>query len=300
MILGQISIIVVSYNSAKLLPACFASLATTNDDNYQVIVVDNASNDGSAELVRQAYPYVMLIANQVNLGFGAACNQAMQAATGEYFLFLNPDVQITPMWLSILRQHLQQYPQAAIICPTTLYPNQAPPIRQGVAITAAVPGCAMLFRRSAWQAIGGFDPHIFLYWEDTELCWRAWLLGWQVLEDFEAVVIHERGGSGGGERWLVESSKNGLYSYLKLRPWRAVFGYSLRMVVKTIVVSLRQRNVVLFKVWAWHVRQLKQTLSARRAIQTQITADRSQIEGLIKQHLARGKRERNERIRGAR
>ncbi|ABX03468.1 MAG TPA: glycosyltransferase family 2 protein [Herpetosiphon sp.] len=292
MIPGQISIIIVSYNSAALLPACFASLAMTNDDNYQLIVVDNASSDGSAELVRQQYPHVQLIANQHNQGFGAACNQGMAAATGEYFLLFNPDVQITPNWLTLLRQHLATNPQAAIICPTTLYPNQALPTRQGVAITAAVPGCAMLLRRSAWQAIGGFDPAIFLYWEDTELCWRAWLLGWQVLEDFEALVVHERGGSGGGQRWLVESSKNGLYCYLKLRPWSAVLGYSLRMLAKTAIVSLRQRNLAMLNIWLWHGRNLKQTLATRRAIQAQITADRSEVEGLIKQHLARGKQER--------
>ncbi len=293
MIPSQISIIIVSYNSAELLPACFASLATTNDDNYQLIVVDNASSDGSANLVRQQYPDVLLIANQHNYGFGAACNQGMAAASGEYFLFFNPDVQITPNWLTILRQHLQANPKAAIICPTTLYPNQAPPTRQGVAITAAVPGCAMLLRRSAWQAIGGFDPTIFLYWEDTELCWRAWLLGWQVLEDFEAVVVHERGGSGGGQRWLVESSKNGLYSYLKLRPWSAVLGYTLRMVAKTVVVSVRQRNLAMFKLWIWQLQNLKQTLITRRTIQAQVTADRNAVERLIKQHLARGKQERS-------
>ncbi|MFD3162898.1 glycosyltransferase family 2 protein [Herpetosiphon sp. NSE202] len=297
MISGQISIIIVSYNSVELLPACFASLATTNDDNYQLIVVDNASSDGSAELVRQHYPQVTLIANQHNHGFGAACNQGMEVATGEYFVFFNPDVQITPNWLTILRQHLHEHPQAAIICPTTLYPNQAPPTRQGVAMTAAVPGCALLLRRSAWQAIGGFDPKIFLYWEDTELCWRAWLLGWQVLEDFEALVVHERGGSGGGQRWLVESSKNGLYSYLKLRPWSAVFGYSVRMLAKTVIVSLRQRNLAMFKLWIWHLKNLKQTLATRRAIQAQVTADRNAVERLIKQHLARGKRERNARMK---
>ena len=137
-------------------------------------------------------------------------------------MFLNPDVFVTPDWLAILVRRVAEYPDAAIICPTTLYPDQPVPIATtAVEESAAVPGCAMLMPRAAWQELGGFDERIFLYWEDTELCWRAWLLGRRVLADLEALVYHERGGSGGGgRRWDAEQIKNGLYTYLKLMRWR--------------------------------------------------------------------------------
>jgi N-acetylglucosaminyl-diphospho-decaprenol L-rhamnosyltransferase len=113
-------------------------------------------------------------------------------------VFLNPDVFVTPGWLAILVRRMAEHPDAAIICPTTLYSDQPTPIATAVVEeSAAVPGCAMLMPRADWQALGGFDEQIFLYWEDTELCWRAWLLGRRVLVDLEALVYHQRGGSGG-------------------------------------------------------------------------------------------------------
>ena len=290
----MISLIVITYNSRPLLPAFLAALATTDDHDYETIVVDNASSDGTVELLRAEHMNVRLIANEHNVGFGAACNRGMLAAHGDFFIFMNPDVLVTPPWLTVLRRNMAEHPDAAISCPSTLYPHETRSSATGVANTAAVPGCALMLRRTAWEQIGGFDEAMFLYWEDTELCWRAWLLGWRVLEDLEAVVYHERGGSTGGGRWEAEVAKNALYAHLKLRRWRAVVGFALRLLAKT-GLRLGRGQTALLGAWWWNLRHLPATLRSRRTILRQRRANRTQIERLIALHTERGRRERRER-----
>lgn len=291
-----ISLIVVTYNSRALLPAFLATLATTTDSHYEVIIVDNASQDGTLEWLRATHPSIHVVAHLQNVGFGAACNSGMAVARGEAFITMNPDVQITPPWLTILRQHLHAYPDAGIICPTTLYPDQAPPpVSLPVAPTAAVPGCALMLRRTTWQEIGGFDEQMFLYWEDTELCWRAWLLGWRVLEDFVALVYHQRGGSTGEGRWQAEAAKNGLYTHLKLRRWRWVGLFALRLAAKTVLALGRERRTDLLHAWWWNLRHLPTTLRSRHAIMQRRKGDESDLDELITVHTRRGHRERNQR-----
>jgi len=135
---------------------------------------------------------------------------------------------------------------------------------------------------------------MFLYWEDTELCWRAGLLGWQVLEDFEALVYHERGGSSGGARWAGEAAKNGLYAHLKLRRWGAVARFAARLAAKTGLGLLRGETALL-GAWGWNLRRLPATLRARRQLLRRARGDRRRLEALIEAHARRGRRERRER-----
>ena len=292
------SLIVVTYNSAELLPAFFEALATTKDISYEVIVVDNASQDGTPALVAERYPHVRLLANHENIGFGRACNQGARAARGELLVFLNPDVIVTPGWLAILARRPAEYPDAAIICPTTLYPDE-PPRAWSVPVEemAAVPGCALAMPRAAWEALGGFDERIFLYWEDTELCWRAWLLGWRVLADLDAYVYHERGGSTGGRRWDAELTKNGLYTYLKLMRWRRVIPFAALLAAKTLIKLVRWRQPELLAAWSWNVRHLGFTLALRRELVCRRRGSPAELERRIAVHAQRGRALRQERRR---
>jgi len=257
-----VSLIVVTYQSATLMPAFFEVLAQTRYPNYEVLVVDNASGDGIAEVVARLRPETRVICNRQNVGFGRACNQGAQAAQGDVLVFLNADVLTTPDWLD----NLVAQPDVAVLCPTTLYPGQTrPKPTAAFAESAAVPGCAMVMPRWAWQALGGFDERIFLYWEDTELCWRAWLHGWRVLVDLEAEVYHERGGSGGGQRWDAEQMKNGIYTHLKLLRWRMVVPFLLSSAVKTVAKRVLRGQHGLHESWCWNWRHLGVTLSQRRA-----------------------------------
>jgi GT2 family glycosyltransferase len=292
------SLIIVTYNSANLLPACLHALAETKEAPYEVIVVDNASQDGTPALVAERYPLVRLLANHENVGFGRACNQGARVARGQLLVFMNPDVIVTPGWLATLARRPDEYPDAAIICPTTLYPDESPRAwPMPVAETAAVPGCAMAIPRAAWEALGGFDERIFLYWEDTELCWRAWLLGWRVLADLEAYVYHERGGSTGGRRWDAELTKNGLYTYLKLMRWRRVIPFAMLLAIKTVVKFARWRRPELLGAWIWNIQHLGFTLAQRRELARQRRGSPADLERRIALHTRRGRALRHARRR---
>ena len=312
-----VSLIVVTYRSAAHLPGFFAALAATRYAPYEILVVDNASPDGTARLVAERFPQARLIANAENAGFGRACNQGARAARGEYLVFLNPDVTVTPGWLDTLVRHMAAHPDAGIICPQTLYPDEAGrgtwdrglggetaarapsprPQAPGVAETAAVPGCALMVRRAAWQALGGFDEAFFLYWEDTDLCWRAWLLGWRVLEDLEAHVYHERGGSAGGGRWDAERTKNALRTYLKTMRWRSALPFAAATLVKSLAKIALRRARGLPGAWAWNARHLGETLARRRELARARRIDPATLERLADAHARRGRKERRSRAR---
>jgi GT2 family glycosyltransferase len=279
-----VSLIVVTYNSASLLLAFFTTLTDTAYAPYEIIAVDNASTDATLSTLA-AHSGVRVLAQPHNLGFGRACNLGAAAAHGELLIFLNPDVTFTPGWLARLVATAAQRPDAAILCPDTRYPHEGaqmpenPPIEEW----AAVPGSAMLVRRSDWQALGGFDEQIFMYWEDVDLCWRAWLAGCTVLIDRGAIVFHTRGGSGGGTRWAAEAAKNGLYVHLKLMRWRYSLTFIARLAVTTLVRGLRGRPGMA-EVWLWNLRQLRQTLATRRAIRATRMIDPARLERLARQH----------------
>ncbi|HEU5088975.1 MAG TPA: glycosyltransferase family 2 protein [Roseiflexaceae bacterium] len=286
--------IVVTYNSAPLLPAFFGSLAAAGRQPREIIVVDNGSRDGTAQLVAANYPHARLLANSANTGFGHACNQGAAIATGDLLAFLNPDVTFTPGWLATLEAHLQASPRAAIVCPETLHYGQVPSLPcagQELEAVAAVPGSAMLVRRAAWQAIGPFDERIFLYWEDTELCWRAWLLGWQVFVDHAAHVFHARHASGGGKAWAAEAAKNGLYTHLKLMRWRRVAAYAGRLALKTVLAPR-----VFWTAWRGNLAGLGATLAARRSLMRRVQCDQRQLERMIDAHTRRQAIQKHERI----
>jgi N-acetylglucosaminyl-diphospho-decaprenol L-rhamnosyltransferase len=291
-----ISLIIVTYNSAALLPECLAAIASTTYSNYEMLVVDNASSDGTPQLVAERNPRVRLLPNSENIGFGRACNQGARAANGELLVFLNPDVAVTPDWLSILARHMADQPDAGILCPQTLYADQSPPTAPTpVADTAAVPGCAMLVRRAAWQQLGGFDERYFLYWEDTDLCWRAWLLGWRVLEDFEAYVYHERGGSAASQRWDTELTKNSLRTYLKTMRWRRAVPFAVLLAFNTMAKMLLLGQRDLLDAWIWNWRRLGETLALRRELARARRGNPADLERLIAIHQRRGRQARRGR-----
>ncbi|MCS7066436.1 MAG: glycosyltransferase family 2 protein, partial [Fimbriimonadales bacterium] len=114
----DLSLIIVSYNTRDLLRDCLESLLVPRPSplttySCEVIVVDNASSDGSAEMVQREFPVVRLIANAENRGFGAACNQGLQVAQGRYLLVLNADVRATPGALARLVEFMDVHPEAA-------------------------------------------------------------------------------------------------------------------------------------------------------------------------------------------
>ncbi|HVG98086.1 MAG TPA: glycosyltransferase family 2 protein [Chloroflexota bacterium] len=228
---ATITAVVPSYNVASLLERCLAALRQsdaelrTRGDRLDVVVVDNASRDGSADLVRQRFPRVTLVANPDNRGFGAACNQGA-AGAGEFVLFLNPDAEVAPGALSGLLSTLRARPGAAIAGPRLVYPDGSPqPTRRrfpslDVLLLESTPlewrrpgwgaleryrlrgqpevagpvdwlsGACLLLRTAAFAAVGGFDPEFFMYFEEVDLARRLAARGWECWYQPAAVVVH--------------------------------------------------------------------------------------------------------------
>ena len=230
----DISIIVVSYNTRAMTLNCLAALdAALEGDGVaaEIFVVDNGSADGSAAAVRGAFPGVRVIENARNAGFGAANNQAMRSAGGEFVLLLNSDAFVRPGAIGAMVRCLRDHPEAGAVGPRLLngdgslqrscykFPGPGRAAAEGLLLTAAFPnhrrlgdyrawdhaggrevgfviGACLLLRRAALDEVGMFDEDFFLYAEETDLCYRLRRAGWAVRFTPEAEVVHLNGGSG--------------------------------------------------------------------------------------------------------
>jgi GT2 family glycosyltransferase len=228
-----VSVVVVSYNVRSLLEQTLDAVGRSQDANVELIVVDNASSDGSAGLVDSRFPAAHLIRSERNIGFGAASNLGIAKANGEFVLFLNPDVAVDPRCLSELAGFLRLHPEGGAVGPKLLRPDGRPDLAARRAfptpavaffrvtglsrrfaqsrnlnrynlgylsddevheIDAGTAACLMV-RRSALDQIGGFDTDFFMYGEDLDLCLRLKERGWKIFYVPYAVAIHEKGAS---------------------------------------------------------------------------------------------------------
>jgi len=213
---ARATIVIVSYNTCDLLRSCLTALRT-HASQYPVIVVDNASADGSAAMVEREFPTVRVLRNSQNLGFGAANNRALAEITTDYLFILNSDTWLDSDPLPALSRTLDVNPNAAVVgCGVRSsdgtvqrsarhFPSASQCLRNLVALPDANPnslvdvdyvdGAAMLARTAALRGIDGFDQRFFLYFEDADLCRRLHDRGWRVLYDPVVHVVHHGGGS---------------------------------------------------------------------------------------------------------
>jgi N-acetylglucosaminyl-diphospho-decaprenol L-rhamnosyltransferase len=229
------AVAIVNANTCEHLRACLATVRA--EAPAEVVVVDNASADGSVAMVQADYPEVRLLTNATNLGYGAGANQALAACAAPYVLLLNSDTRLAPGALAALRLHLERHPRAAIVGPRLVNPdgslqascypfptplhtfleNSDAAVRVGRLVRGYFPvlrdsylrtwshtsarvvpwvkGAALAIRRTAFDAVGGFDPAFFMYSEDTDLCYRLALAGWEVHFAPVTTVVHVGGAS---------------------------------------------------------------------------------------------------------
>ena len=217
-----VSVIIVNYNAGHLLIKAVKSVI--NLPGVEVVVADNASTDQSfAKLESQVKASnLVLIDNHANLGFGKAVNQAVAKSQGDYIYLLNPDASLSATALSRMIQTAQTYQSRAIIAPRLENPDGSPQSscyrpqtignaikeywlgirgsyskylpkgKRPVAVHAAV-AAAWLVPRSVWDELGGLSDRFFLYFEDLDMCDRAYAQGVQVIYDPQAVVKHAHG-----------------------------------------------------------------------------------------------------------
>lgn len=204
--IDDVTVVVVTYNSAH----CIDGLAPTLAALPHVTIVDNASNDGTADAAAHAMPNALILRNQENRGFGAANNRALQQVKTPYALLLNPDCLPTPEFLAGLLAEAGQYPDAAIIAPHLIrrggevevsyrWPGthwrSRGPAAEGTCCVGFVCGAVMLLNMQVMREIGFFDEDFFLYYEDEDLCQRVFAKRKAILLAPHVTVTHLSRGS---------------------------------------------------------------------------------------------------------
>jgi N-acetylglucosaminyl-diphospho-decaprenol L-rhamnosyltransferase len=227
----DLSIVILNYNTREHLRTCLSALRPECTADVEVLVVDNASTDGSAEIVESEFPWVTLIRSPRNGGFAFGNNQALRRARGDAVLLLNPDTLMPAGGLAALRERLAAHPEAGIVGPKLLKPDggmhlacrrsfPTPPVAfyrvSGLSrlfprshvfgrynLTYLDPdqpmevdsvcGACMLVRRAVIENVGLLDERFFMYGEDLDWCLRAHHAGWTVRYEPSVVVRHQHG-----------------------------------------------------------------------------------------------------------
>lgn len=279
------SVLIVSYNTREMTLDCLRALKKAiNGIDTEIILVDNASADGSVEAVRAAFPEVRVIANTANSGFGAANNQAMAVASGEYFLLLNSDAFPEPEAIRELMDFMRANPKAGVTGPRTLnadgslqlscfrLPSPGYAWMENLWLTDGyrrwahdavrrvdfVIGACMLVRRAVYGEVGGFDERFFMYSEETDWQRRIHDAGWEIVFVPQARITHLGGASGAGNRAQVNrhffdsldayvKKHHGLTGLVSLRAAMAVGCLTRSMLWMAGALFPKRRGVALSK-----------------------------------------------------
>jgi len=205
-----VSIIIVNYCGKNLLEECLESLKYTDYKNYEIIIIDNNSSDGSIEFLNKNYPTVQVITLNKNYGFAEPNNIGAKVAKGKYLVFLNNDTKVTSNWLDELVKILQ-YDKTIVMGQSLLlfqdgtvdssgdfvdslgmaYSKHDVPEKMRYILSPRA--ACMIVRKDAFLDLGGFDESYFASFEDVELGWKAWLWGFKVMVNPKSIVYHKGG-----------------------------------------------------------------------------------------------------------
>jgi len=207
-----LSVIIANWNGARFLPRCFQSLRAQSLQDVQVILADNGSTDDSRPLTRRDFPEVDIVEFDANLGYADANNRAAASSTAPYLLFLNNDTHLDPAALATLISVAEARPDVAILAPQQRTYDGKGFLNVGMSVDLLgfpcignapenkvfyADGACLFIRREVFVALGGFDVGHFMFFEDADLCWRAWLWGYRMATVPQAVVFHKAGGTAG-------------------------------------------------------------------------------------------------------
>jgi len=281
----KLSIVIICWNDWKVIENCLRSIfENTNKIDFEVIVSDNGSTDGSIERIRTQFPLVRLIENGANLGFSKANNVGIRAATGDYVLILNPDTIIHPGALDRWIEFADQHPEAGgfgckVLNPDGTYQGTARPFptvrRALIAAFGLRPlgllgraflsdkyvgwngdqerdidwqsGCCVLVRGDLLKSIDGFDEQFFFHYEEVDLCYRVWQSGHSIRYTPTVTITHLGGQSVRRfpARFAIETTRNCYrYFYKHFGPAGA------RRCRQVILLNLRIRQA-LYGMLSW-------------------------------------------------
>ena len=205
---SRVTVVTVAYRSGAVIAECLRSVARAKS----VVVVDNASDDDSVGVARTALPGALLVINPINQGFGRANNQGVALAETEFALLINPDAEMEPGAVEQLVAAADRYPTAAIIAPAILNADGTRIVSHNVGLfdqahisgksrqppdgdicADFLSGAVLMVRTVAFREVGGFDPNIFLYFEDDDLCLKLRRAGYGLVQVPAAAARHKGG-----------------------------------------------------------------------------------------------------------
>jgi GT2 family glycosyltransferase len=263
---GDATVVVVTWNGAHLLPSCLDALLAERP--ARLLVVDNASTDGSASMLRERYPAVDVLAAPRNLGFAGGVDLALREVTTPYAVLVNNDAVVRPGFLAMLLGALAApkvgAAQAKLLLPDgrinsaggELLPDGYARDRGAGEIDddqydepaelAFGCGAALALRIDAVRAVGGIDPSYFLYYEDVDLCWRLRAAGYVVRYEPRAVAVHDAGATTGhaSARHIFYSERNRLLTLMKNAPRRSAWLAVLRFPLSTLSIAVHESRAV--------------------------------------------------------
>ncbi len=300
----DLSVVIVSWNVCDLLRRCLASLARSTQPatiSQEIIVVDNASTDGSVETLSPEFPHVHFVANTENRGFPAANNQGIRMARGRYVLLLNPDTEVLDGALEAMVAYADAHPDVGVIGPQLLDPDgsvQSSRRRFPTLATAFfestwlqpyaprrvlrryyvldhdddetievdwVKGAALMARRTAIEQVGPLDEGFFMYSEELDWCRRFREAGWRVIYLPTAQIVHYEGKS--SEQVLP--ARHIHFQTSKVRYFHKYAGRPTAEVLRMFILA----NYA----WQWGLEALKWLLGHRRALRTERMAAYAQV-----------------------
>lgn len=298
----KVSVIVITHNGKRHLKECFESLKKQTYKDFDAYLLDNASTDGSSDYVNKNFPWVKIIRFDKNYGFAEGYNRAIKIVDTEYVALLNDDTKVDPKWLEELVKAIESDKTLFAVGSKILFYDRPEiinhagakmtPIGAGFDVgfgekdspkfsvhkyVGAVCGAAMLMRKDIFEKLGGFDRDYFAYFEDLDLCWRAWLKGYKVMYVPTSIVYHKYGGSWGGRtsaQRIYYATRNRLANIMKnfefVNMIRGLF-MSLCFDLIRIVMFLIRRELnnvtAIFKANMDFIKWITVLLEKRRSVQ---------------------------------
>lgn len=240
----KVSALIVNWNGKNETADCIQSLLDQDYPDVEIIVSDNGSTDGSVEFLRERFSSsIRLLENGKNLGFGTAVNRGLEAAKGDFLIFLNNDLVLEPKSIGELVALLESDDSIGAAVPKILYYEKRDIVNSfgvlihytGIAcpnkidqtddpdlgITEMACGGIFMLPRKVYETIGGFDEDLFLYHEDHDLSWRIRLAGWKIMVTPKAVLYHHYKFNKGIKKFYF-SEKNRLHILIKNLEWKTL------------------------------------------------------------------------------
>jgi len=292
----KVSIILVNYNGMPHLDVCVPSVLSQTHSNFEVILVDNNSGDGSLEYARSKFPQLIFVAAKENLGYAGGINKGLPHATGEYIAPLNIDTEATPNWLNVMVNFLDSNPNVGVVTPKILLFDERDRINtmgsnihvSGIGFcrglnrkddgsktpqrVSGVSGCSYLIRRDILEKIGGVPEESFMGNDDVVLSWLVNLMGYELYCLPEAVIYHKYTLKMNPEKFYqLEKSRHTLLLY-SLKPLTfgvlaPVFAFTEFLIFTYSLLKGRRYIQAEFKAWVAVLGNLRGFMRRRRQVQ---------------------------------